>query len=482
MFKSIKAGMPRDSDFPARTFDIAVLRRVLNGELYDDLEHDFHAEKNGAGEYIPLRWRRPSVQTGICRTVVDDVVSLLFSEGHFPKINCSDENTKLALEKVITESHLNECMIEAALSGAVGSVVILMRVLSDRVFFSVMNTEYLTPEWLPEAPDTLANVTEQYKVKGRDLIAQGYPINQDDATVDFWFKRVWDADAETWFAPWKVQDEDAVPVVDAEKAVTHALGFVPMVWIKNLPGGNGIDGAPTLTNPAINTQIEADYLLSQGGRGLKYSADPLLLIKEPAVASDQIKRSAGNALLVSENGDAKLLEINGSAAAAVIDYARCLRETILESMHGNRSSADKISAAQSGRAMELMNQALIWLADKLRVSYGETALLDLLQMVVKVSAKFKLTDKRRRPLPALNQDAEISLRWPAWYAPTAADRQMLANALKEHTDGGHISLETATRVISADYAIEDVKAEAALAAKEVAARDALAKKAVNIPE
>ena len=32
-------------------------------------------------------------------------------------------------------------------------------------------------------------------------------------------------------------------------------------------------------------------------------------------------------------------------------------------------------AAQSGRALELMNQGLIWLADNLRVSYGEGALL-----------------------------------------------------------------------------------------------------------
>ncbi len=37
-----------------------------------------------AGEYIPLRLRRPSVRYPLCRTVVEDSVSLLFSEGHFP--------------------------------------------------------------------------------------------------------------------------------------------------------------------------------------------------------------------------------------------------------------------------------------------------------------------------------------------------------------------------------------------------------------
>ena len=46
-------------------------------------------------------------------------------------------------------------------------------------------------------------------------------------------------------------------------------------------------------------------------------------------------------------------------------------------MHGNRANADRLTAAQSGRALELMNQGLVWLADNLRISYGEGALLSL---------------------------------------------------------------------------------------------------------
>jgi hypothetical protein len=49
---------------------------------------------------------------------------------------------------------------------------------------------------------------------------------------------------------------------------------------------------------------------------------------------------------------------------------RVLREAALEAMHGNRTMADKLSASQSGRAMELMYQALVWLAGHLRHSYG----------------------------------------------------------------------------------------------------------------
>ena len=77
---------------------------------------------------------------------------------------------------------------------------------------------------------------------------------------------------------------------------------------------------------AIENQIEIDYQLSQAGRGLKYSSDPTLLIKEPATTEpSEIIKGAGNALVVSEKGDAKLLEIGGTASAAVIDYVASTR-------------------------------------------------------------------------------------------------------------------------------------------------------------
>ena len=109
----------------------------------------------------------------------------------------------------------------------------------------------------------------------------------------------------------------------------HALGFVPIAWIRNLSGGDDIDGECTF-RAAIETQIEIDYQLSQAGRGLKYSSDPTLLIKEPAADAGQMQRTADTALIVSEKGDAKLLEIGGTASAAVIAYVETLRKFAIE--------------------------------------------------------------------------------------------------------------------------------------------------------
>jgi len=491
MFKTIKDKIQRDKDFPQRQFDINVLTRVLRGNLYDHLEYPFHQEKkDNIGEYIPLRDRRPSVRYGLCRVVVDDSVSLLFSEGHFPAVECKDEKTREALAELIKETKLNQVMIDAATTGSVGSVAVFMRVLSSRVFFEVQNTQFLTPIWKSEAPDTLERVVEQYKVRGSVLKELGYDIDNDDLAADFWFKREWDEKAEVWYMPWKLgaaagdgDKDDKAPQRDEKKTTTHNLGFVPVVWIKNLPGGDTIDGECTFPPEAIDTQIEIEYTLSQNGRGLKYSLDPTLMIKEPAVDNEgNMIKGGGNALVVSSEGDAKLLEIAGTASDAVLNYVRCLRELALESAHGNRANADKLSAAQSGRAMELMNQSLIWLADKLRISYGEGALLDLLNMVVKASAKFGLQKKDGTEIGELKADEKLSLTWPAWYAPTVEDMLNRATTLRMLCDSGLLSRETAIKILAAEYDIEDAAAEKALADADMKERNEAAKKTATITE
>lgn len=257
MFQSLLAQLPRDKDYPARQFRIDALTRVLRGTLYDHLQHDFHHEQEtGTQRHIPIRERRPCVRSGLCKVVVDHSVSLLFAEGQFPSLDCEDAPTCDALRALIKDSRLNAVMIEAATVGSVGSVAILLRVLNGRAFFSVMNTQFLTPLWRHDAPDTLASVTEQYKVKGQVLQQSGYDIDEPEA--DYWFRRTWDAQWETRYRPWPVNGGQAgktgkaAPMRDGARSLRHGLGFVPLVWVKNLPGGDAIDGACTF-EAAINT-------------------------------------------------------------------------------------------------------------------------------------------------------------------------------------------------------------------------------------
>ena len=456
---SLQSRFTMDPDFPQRASRLAALEAVLDGRQYDLLPYPFSCERSAAGEYVPLSERRPSVRTGLCRVVVEDSVSLLFSDGHFPMLQAAQVRTVQALSVLIKESRLNETMLEAATRGSIGSVAVLFRVFEGRAFFDVLPTTYLTPDFAVDDSRRLLKVTELFKIRGSDLSAQGYDV---DPTGRYWFKRVWDEEREIWFEPSSV-GVGLPSIEDAERSMDHGLGFVPIAWIKNLPGqtASGPDGACTFA-PAIDTVIETDYLLSQAGRGLKYGSDPTLVLKDGGHGGMMTQRVGGAAaaLVVPPEGDAKLLEINGNAASAVLAHARELRTIALEAMHGNRAHADRLSAAQSGRSMELMCQGLIWLADRLRTSYGEGALLALLRMACVASAR--LPGGLRIMGEAygdLSPDG-LGLRWPDWFAPSFQDRQAQASSLCMLVDAGIMSRDTALGAVAALYDIEDVGREA----------------------
>lgn len=460
MFDALSDLVPSDSDYPPRVRKLTILDHVLDGTLYDVLPYHFHEERSETGEYIPLRRRRPSVRYPLCRIVVEDSVSLLFSEGHFPTIDSTDRTVQAAFANIVKETRLSLTMTQAAMRGATGSVALLLRVLRGRIFVDVLDTMYLTPTWDPSAPDTLARVDERYKVSGADLQRNGYTI--DDPDGQYWFTRFWDNDSETWLVPTPVGK--ALPtVIDTARSVSHKLGAVPIVWIKNLPGssatGDKVDGACTFA-AAMHTQVEIDYQLSQAGRGLKYSSDPTLLLKDPTFPDGELIKGAGNALIVSEKGDARLLEIGGTASAAVIEYVRTLRELALESIHGNRASPERITSAQSGRALEMLNQGLIWLTDNLRTSYGEAGLLQLARLIVRASQMYSVV-VLGEPIEPLDPSALLSLKWPRWYPTTADDRQKDVQSLTSLVAAGCISRETALKAIAACYDIEYVEDELA---------------------
>ncbi len=485
MLSALRAKHPRDKDLPERAANLAFFRAVLDGSVYDVLSHDYHVEYI-ENEYVPLAQRRPSVRHNLCRITVEEVASLIFDDARFPRIEDAKRATiSETCTQIIKEAGLAALMVQAVIVGSVGSVAILMRVLKGRLFFDVLATDFLTPRWQPEAPDTLLDVTERYKVKGADLEADGYDLKailgtRRQNTLDgarasnWWFQRRWTLAAEEWYVPVPVRDENGELLmpseIDPERSVTHNLGFVPMVWIRNLgnvSGGRPIDG-PCVFAGAIETQIEMEYLLSQGARGLKYSADPWLVISDDDVPGSMVK-SAGNALVTSEKGDAKLLEIHGSASQALVDYARYLRQCALETLRANRSDPEKMSVPQSGRAIELLNHGLAGLVGDYRLAYGNDGLLRLIKMVFAAARVMPLSVGRKRIMaPA---DIDLGLKWPLIFPASEHDRLEGASTLKVLVETGLMSRETATGVVAEEYDVPNARGEIARIEAERAAED-----------
>ena len=476
----LQGTMPRVTDYDdnERVARLTALMKVRDGRQYDHLSTAFSEERTGGGDYVPLDQRRPSARTNVCRIVVNDAVSLLFGEGHWPSAadpGVADTALKDALTDISKTCRLNLAMIEAAIRGSVGSVCLWVRCIEGRPYVGALETRYLTPEYADDDPAKLVKVTEKRKVTASELKAKGY--NVDSQHREYWFQRIWDVSGEVWYQPWPVRNvlgEAFIPQIDFQRTPgPHGLGFLPMIWVKNLPGDcDSIDGASTF-EIAIDTVIEADYLLSQAGRGLKYASDPTLVLKDDGGQQGKAQvGGAASAIIVPPDGDATLLEINGSAATAVLEHVRELRKSALEQIRGNRSDSDKLSTAQSGRAMEMLYWPLICLADDLRISYGEGALLSLYKMLCEISKRLAtglvIGNNTYRDLDGSN----IALTWPSWFAPTYRDMAEKTGALAAGITAQIISKQTATKQISAIYDIEDVDAEQRQIQTEAAEQDA----------
>jgi len=108
--------------------------------------------------------------------------------------------------------------------------------------------------------------------------------------------------------------------------------------------------------------------------------------------------------------------------------------------------------------LELMNQGLIWLADNLRISYGDGGLLALMRMVIRASNVFPLLVMGDEVAP-MDIAARLTLRWPRWYPMSADDRVKEAQAVALLANAGQISREASVKSLAAANGVEDIEAE-----------------------
>jgi hypothetical protein len=474
MFEVIKKLTPRDLDYPERYYLLLIYKRILDGTLYSCFKYQYHDEYIGADaapSYVAETQRAPCINTGlnIMRSVVEQSVGFLFGEDRFPDFMIEDEATKQWIEDVVEDTHLVRIMQDAVTKGSIGSVGIQLKVLQDRFFPVVHETVFITPTFDPQKPDTLTKLEEKKKVFGKDLRLAGYTIPDDELQVVFWFERDWDDQEETWYHPWHVgaeKEEKFRKRRDDKRSVVHGLGIVPWVWIKNLVGSdNDIDGRCTF-EPAIENCIQIDYALSRADRALKYNADPLTVfkIRNPNQVADFV-RTSGNAIVVGVEGDAKILEVSGDAAHAILDTVEELKDEAMQAIHGSRADPDKLAVSQSSVAQRMLYLPMVQLASHMRISYGDCGLVPLLKMMLQIAAQMPIKVLGKfggKPDPS----QDIKLTWNDFFPPTPFDQQQVATTMQLLVTTGILSKRTALSNLRAYFDFDDVDDEMAQIKKE----------------
>lgn len=480
------------------------LLRFLDGTLYDDAHlTPFDQEYTGfsSGEYIRLRERRPSVVSNFARQFVEQTIGLLWADEQFPIVRCyradnadeQDTESEKQIQHLIEAIGADQVLARATYLGSVGSAAVVVRGLpashtapDGQPWIEVWPGYQCVPVFDPRNPNALTAIATIYPETGEALKIAGYDILKDDEQQTFWMRIDLDDRKEMRYKPMRQDrferigedDKGAVIKWEPQAIFAHRFGVVPAVWGRAPNAGRAIDG-PCVFGAAVDTIVELDYQLSQIGRAYKYTADPLLAVKRGELnvnsyspqgskpsqtqtdGAGNIVKSATNVLDIPAGGDAKLLEISGSGLTAALDYVRALREYALESIGGMKSDAATQKGAQSGRALELLYQALVIVVKRLRIAWGTNALLPLLSLVLRGIQTGELSVPGCVGIDP--QSIAMRLKWPQWMTPTGADFLSTAQGWQLLAGGSAqspvpiLDRETVTRIAATNLGFQDAE-------------------------
>jgi hypothetical protein len=442
------------------------LLRFLDGTLYDDAKlTPFDREFSGpgaTGEYVELKDRRPSVVSNFARQFVEQTIGLLWMDEQFPIVRCfsaadpteEDSEAEKIVQHLIEAISADEIMARATYLGSIGSAAIVVRGLpaaqhspEGEPWYEVWRGYQCVPIFNERNPRVLEALPIMYSLTGEELKHAGYGVAKDDATATFWLRIDLDARREVRYKPMRqdrfeqLGQEVNGQIVrwEPDSEYPHRFGVTPAVWGRSPNAGNHELDGPCIFGPAIDTIVEIDYALSQIGRAYYYTADPILALRggvlnvnqyapegsKTVPTADELTDGTANRaarkhqINVPAGGDAKLLEIEGSGLNNALEYVTRLREYALESIGGMKSDSETQKGAQSGKALELLYQALVIVVKRLRLAWGNRVLIPMLDLTLRGIQTGELVIPGVTPIDP--NAIVMRLKWPQWMTPTGAD-------------------------------------------------------------
>jgi hypothetical protein len=465
MFRAIVEKMVRPSWASNRYARLLSLDCFLEGSLYNHLGNPFHIERDGSGRRLPMEDRIPNVQLNFPKQVAVRTSRKLFAGRQKPQFVHDNEKLIESLDVLLREGFWDEKMMTAVRWGSVGSVFMTFQILLDgrkqpRAVFDVWRARDCTPVF--DDLGELRSCRVQYVVNGNSFTSVG--VNKDVTNEDiaqdknYWFTRDYTTTHVTTYRP--IKEADYLPndkrtfhflQQEGARIAKHDLGFVPGHWFRNLPGGSFPDGDSTWAC-AAEAMVVLDYTISQCTRGLWYNACPEIVLEgelanqtymdQGAVA---IPRGPSNVLQFPSikkdaagqqmgGGKAYLLESTGAIFEQGRENIEQLAKFIKEQVMLSRKDPDRMrTTAQSGRAMEILDDDLNDLVQDLRMCYGDNGMVPLIRKVVRaaVVAKHPAFDKS-----AAKQIEEVTQKWPPLYLPSTREVLELAQGLDLASGGG----------------------------------------------
>jgi hypothetical protein len=433
---------------------------------------------DAGAQTMPLKFRRPSAPYNLCKVIVDRFTGLLFSERHHPQIRVEgDPETEEYVRALAEAARLWAAMIQArAFGGGQGTVAIGFKFIDGKPLIEIHDARWTHAEWADRTTLTLKGIEKRYQ----------YPREIKDpktglyVEVKFWYRRIITDQQDILFKPAIVTEEE--PHWEVEDAVTHGLGFCPVVWVQNLPVVDDVDGDPDCQG-IFEIMEGMDQLIAQAHKGTLANCDPTLMVETNADLPE-VKKGSSWTLKVPVGGSAGYMEMTGSGSKAALEMVDKLRAFALEVAQCVLEHPQM--ANRTATEIDRVFSSMLAKADILREQYGEKGVKPLLRMMLKAAAKLAQpeteTDEEGNetsvskglllPKKAVKKgdkttmeelvmgpnalDAELKLQWPPYFEPVISDVVQSVTAAVQAKAGALIDDEHASKFVAPFFRVEDV--------------------------
>lgn len=429
-----------------------------------------------------------------------------------PKPTQGQLDTK-AFAEFIRIVNLPTVINRAAMLGTIGSCVIVPEVITPAagskdaqpwLSFAYWRAFEVDPVFRRDRPGVFEKVTRTWQITRSQLEADGYNVDDLDKKAAAkitesslasqsgsekptkykeWYRRtVLDANRTVNFEPIPLElyhratFTDDKWTEDETRTGTHGLGFVPAWWYITVDDEDARPDGACIFEAAIDDALVVDRVLSVAANAIFAAGTPQLAISTGGASTgggavDDAEGHTGSAaepspksidpdsvIEVAERNGAWLVQLEGGLTPldAVIER---LISCALENVGGSRMRAETLAGAKSGYAMELLNQALTYVAGLLRPSI-ERMILGIARMVAKMRVKFEGLCCEGGEVPEWDPDAIVkAISYGPNYELSGQDKQFEVESIVNAVAAGLLSQEAAIAQIAQLFDITDVEAE-----------------------
>lgn len=330
--------------------------------------------------YVPLEQRRPSVPYRLARKIVTAFSGMIFGYGRFPQFRSEDPDTQDWAQALSEATGLEIASLRARnLGGRTGTSGYSWEFYNGEPRVSVHKGQFIhVLEWEDEEQQIPAHVVELYQTKNK--------ATRNGKEQWVWKRRDWTKNADIVFKPAPVGKKTPdYWEIDHDASYEHKHGVCHFIWISNLPDDDAedsCDGSPDYA-VAYEQLSSLDMLNSVNTQGGYKNLDPTLVLAmdEEEVGRAVIRKGSDNAIIAGKGGDAKYMELAGTAVTAGLALVNANRDQILEVAECVSPDPNTVAAAgTSSVALKMVYAPMLQKCGVLRYQYGRAIVRLLEQM------------------------------------------------------------------------------------------------------